>query len=88
MRTFLRASSKNSPGFPLGTCGNDTLRARAHLRNGFFLLLFSTFSVPLFAQESELVAGAKKEKTVSLYTSMEARESRLIADAFSNAIRF
>ncbi len=41
-----------------------------------------------FAQESELIAGAKKEKTVSLYTSMEARESRLIADAFQQRYPF
>jgi iron(III) transport system substrate-binding protein len=34
------------------------------------------------AQDSDLLAHAKKEKTVNLYTSMEARESRLIADAF------
>ena len=46
------------------------------------LLCYALGSLPAVAQDSDLLANAKKEKTVNLYTSMETRESRLIADAF------
>jgi iron(III) transport system substrate-binding protein len=53
------------------------------------LLLASAFhSFPVMAQDNDLLAGAKKEKTVNLYTSMETRESRLIADAFQQRYPF
>jgi len=39
-------------------------------------------------QEQDLLANAKKEKTVNLYTSMEARESRQIADVFQQRYPF
>jgi iron(III) transport system substrate-binding protein len=38
--------------------------------------------------EQDLLSGAKKEKTVNLYTSMEARESRQIADLFQQRYPF
>jgi iron(III) transport system substrate-binding protein len=49
------------------------------------ILLFlacACHSFPVMAQDNDLLAGARKEKIVNLYTSMETRESRLIADAF------
>jgi iron(III) transport system substrate-binding protein len=39
-------------------------------------------------QDQDLLAAAKKEKTVNLYTSMEARESRQIADLFQQRYPF
>ncbi len=39
-------------------------------------------------QEQDLLANAKKEKAVNLYTSMEARESRQIADVFQQRYPF
>ena len=39
-------------------------------------------------QDQDLLASAKKEKIVNLYTSMEARESRQIADAFQQRYPF
>jgi iron(III) transport system substrate-binding protein len=39
-------------------------------------------------QEQDLLVAAKKEKTVNLYTSMEARESRQIADVFQQRYPF
>ncbi|HEV8720126.1 MAG TPA: extracellular solute-binding protein [Candidatus Binatia bacterium] len=39
-------------------------------------------------QKPDLLANAKKEKTVNLYTSMEARESRQIADVFQQRYPF
>lgn len=64
------------------------MRLRVCFRHVLLLLLFSNLQGPALAQESEFIAGAKKEKTVSLYTSMEARESRLIADAFQQRYPF
>ena len=89
MSSVLRTSPESSPGFPLKTCGNDGLRLRYICNLLFFFLLSWIFhGLPALAQENELIAGAKKEKTVSLYTSMEARESRLIADAFQQRYPF
>jgi len=60
------------------------------LHNLTLLFLVSSFllSTSVSAQDGDLLAHAKKEKTVSLYTSMEARESRLIADAFQQRYPF
>jgi iron(III) transport system substrate-binding protein len=60
------------------------------LHNLTLLFLVSSFllSTSVSAQDGDLLAHAKKEKTVSLYTSMEARESRLIADAFQQCYPF
>lgn len=47
------------------------------------ILLTSLPAVNVFAavsQERDRLANARKEKTVNLYTSMEARKSRQIAD--------
>jgi iron(III) transport system substrate-binding protein len=52
------------------------------------LLCYALGSLPAVAQDSDLLANAKKEKTVNLYTSMETRESRLIADAFQQRYPF
>ncbi len=52
------------------------------------LLCYALDSLPAVAQDSDLLANAKKEKTVNLYTSMETRESRLIADAFQQRYPF
>ena len=53
-----------------------------------FLVSCSLISTSVSAQDGDLLAHAKKEKTVSLYTSMEARESRLIADSFQQRYPF
>src|SRR5205814_4712014 len=52
------------------------------------LLCYALGSLPAVAQDSDLLANAKKEKTVNLYTSMETRESRLVADAFQQRYPF
>ena len=52
------------------------------------LLVCGIQSLPVMAQDNDLVSNAKKEKAVNLYTSMETRESRLIADAFQQRYPF
>jgi len=55
------------------------------------ILLASLPAVNGFAavpHDQDLVANAKKEKAVNLYTSMEARESRQIADVFQQRYPF
>jgi len=44
--------------------------------------------LPVMAQERNLLENAKKEGAVNFYTSMEARESRTIADAFQRRFPF
>ena len=62
-------------------CAQRQIRYRPSLIS-LLLLCYALGSLPAVAQDSDLLANAKKEKTVNLYTSMETRESRLIADAF------
>src|SRR5678816_4127686 len=62
-------------------CAQRQIRYRPGLIS-LLLLCYAPDSLPAAAQDSDLLANAKKEKTVNLYTSMETRESRLIADAF------
>jgi iron(III) transport system substrate-binding protein len=62
-------------------CAQRQIRYRPGLIS-LLLLCYALDSLPAVAQDSDLLANAKKEKTVNLYTSMETRESRLIADAF------
>jgi hypothetical protein len=60
--------------------------ARMALRRLIFLIVVIPFStvigVAATPQEQDLSANARKEKTVNLYTSIDARESRQIADLF------
>jgi iron(III) transport system substrate-binding protein len=66
--------------------------ARMALRRLIFLIVLTPFStvigVAATPQDQDLSANARKEKTVNLYTSMETRESRQIADLFQQRYPF
>src|SRR4030095_7929602 len=68
-------------------CAQRQIRYRPGLIS-LLLLRYALGSLPVLAQDNDLVANSKKEKAVNLYTSRETRESRLIADAFQQRYPF